>query len=346
MNFRILLIAIISLFLTCNFICKAQSRGDIRVMFYNTENIFDTEDDPATSDDDFTPTGKQHWTIKKYNQKLNHLYQAIAAVGMWQPPEIIGLCEVENRKVVTDLLYQTPLAKYRYSIVHFDSPDLRGIDVALLYRSDKAKVLNQHPVHVQFISNPQKKTRDILFVQLQMTTGDTICIFVNHWPSRRGGELESESLRIEVAAILRHSIDSLFRLNSMMKIIVMGDFNDDPTNFSIAQTLKAKTATTAPFGNQLYNLSFDLMRTSKTGTHYFQGHWQVIDQMIVSGGLLIPLNGLIANPQNSHICADDFLLQIDKRNIGSKPFPTYSGPRYIGGYSDHLPVYLDLFLKR
>lgn len=324
----------------------AQQRGDIRVMFYNTENTFDTEDDPSTSDDDFTPGGKQHWTTKRYNQKLNHLYQAIVAVGTWQPPEIIGLCEIENRKVLSDLLYQTPLSKYRYNIVHFDSPDPRGIDVAFLFRTDKAKIIKQEPIPVFFIDNPEKKTRDILFVQLQMTNGDTISFFINHWPSRRGGELESEQFRIVAASVLKYQIDSLFRVNPLMKIIVMGDFNDEAVNYSIAKTLKANTEFSSSSGNQLYNLSFNLMRTSKTGTHNFQGQWETIDQMIVSGGLLVSKIGFYTNSGNVHICTDDFLLQTDKRNIGSKPFPTYSGPRYIGGYSDHLPVYLDLFLKR
>ena len=325
---------------------KTQVRGDIRVMFYNTENFFDIDDDPSTADDDYTPAGKQHWTPKRFRLKLNHLYQAIAAVGTWQPPEIIGLCEVENRRVLSDLIYQTPLSKYKYQIVQFDSPDPRGIDITMLFRSDKIKILKQYPIPVHFPDNPQKKTRDILCVELLLNNADTVCFFVNHWPSRRGGEMESESSRIAVASILRQTIDSLFRTNPMMKIIVMGDFNDEPTNSSITQALKARTKTSQPYAKQLFNLSYPLMQSSKTGTHYFQGQWQIIDQIIVSGGLLSTRKGFGTSPDNVHICSESFLLQTDKRTVGNKPYPTYSGPKYIGGYSDHLPIYLDLFLKK
>jgi predicted extracellular nuclease len=343
---KAILFFIILLLFISGFTGKGQARGDIRVMFYNTENFFDTEDDPATVDEDFTPSGKQHWTTKRYGVKLNHLYQAIAAVGTWQPPEIIGLCEVENRRVLSDLIYQTPLSKYKYQIIQFDSPDPRGIEVTLLYRADKVKLLKQYPIPVYFIDNPQKKTRDILFAELLLNDADTVCFFVNHWPSRRGGEMESESSRVTVASMLRQSIDSLFRTNPMMKLIVMGDFNDEPTNVSITQTLKTTNKVSQPYENQLFNLSYHLMQSSKTGTHYFQGQWQIIDQMIVSGGLLSCQRGFTTSPDHVHICSDSFLLQTDKRNIGNKPYPTYSGPKYIGGYSDHLPIYLDLFSKK
>ncbi len=346
MRLRVIQFVIFQLFITSNYVCIAQMRGDIRVMFYNTENLFDTYNDSTSADDDFTPRGKQHWTAKRYNLKLNHIYQSIAAVGTWQPPEIIGLCEVENRQVLADLLYQTPLSKFRYSIVHFDSPDARGIDVGMLYRTDKAKVIKQQPIRIEFADNPQKKTRDILFVQLQFVNGDTICFFVNHWPSRRGGELESESLRIAAATVLRHSIDSLFAINAMTKIIIMGDFNDDPDNESLAKVMKANYDASLPQENQLYNLSYNLLRTSKIGTHCFQGQWAVIDQIIVSGDLLLSNTGYCTTQNSAHICSEKFLLQTDKRNVGFKTYPTYSGPQYIGGYSDHLPIFLDLFLKK
>jgi predicted extracellular nuclease len=325
---------------------ESQTRGDIRVMFYNTENLFDTEDDPNTSDNDFTPTGIYHWTRQKYNQKLLNIYKVIAGVGGWQPPEIIGMAEVENRLVLQDLLTTTPLSKFSYRISHFDSPDARGIDVALLYRSDKLTLLHQEPIFINFIDEPQRKTRNILLVKLLYKTTDTLYVFVNHWPSRRGGEIESENLRIQVANILHKRIDQVLKSNSQAKIIAIGDFNDEPFNESIENYLKAKPVGSSVISNQLYNLSYNLLKNSPTGTHYFKGQWGILDQVIISGSILNSKQGLFTKPNGVHIFSPDFILQPDKTNMGVKPLPTYSGRKYIGGYSDHLPVYLDLYLKK
>jgi predicted extracellular nuclease len=309
-------------------------------MFYNTENFFDTEDDTTTNDNDFTPEGKLHWTPDKYRHKLTNIYKVIAGIGGWQPPEIIGLSEIENRKVLNDLLYETPLSKYQYNIVHYDSPDLRGIDVALLFRTDKCHLLSQEAIYIPF------RTRNILLAKLLITNTDTLCVFVNHWPSRRGGEIESEDLRIQVATILRHKVDSILDSNAETKIVVMGDFNDEPNNTSIAQTLQAQPTYNEISNGQLYNLSASLSESSKIGTYNYKGQWQIFDQMIVSGSLLAPKHGLVTDVTNVHIYNTEFLLQTDDRYAGTKPIPTYSGLKYIGGFSDHLPVYLDLYLKK
>lgn len=323
-----------------------QPRGEIRIMSYNTENLFDTFDDPLTSDEDFTPTGRMHWTNEKYHHKLLNIYKVIAGVGGWQPPEIIGLVEIENRKVLNDLLTTTPLSKYKYGIVHYESPDPRGIDVGLLYRSDKFKVIHEEPIYINFMDNPERKTRNILFVKLLYNTSDTLCIFVNHWPSRRGGELVTEELRSEVATVLRDKLNAVFRTNPSAKVIIMGDFNDEPADPSITTYLNAQHFDNKALSNQLYNLSYDLLKTANIGTHYFQGHWAILDQIIVSGYLLKPKTGLYTSVIDVHIFAADFVVQPDTKNLGVKPFPTYTGPKYKGGYSDHLPVYLDLFLKK
>jgi len=333
---------------SCFFICKveAQNRGDIRIMSYNTENLFDTADDPLTEDNDFTPTGRLHWTNEKYHHKLLNIYKVIAGVGGWQPPEIIGLVEIENRQVLNDLIFNTPLSKFKYGIAHYESPDPRGIDVALLFRSDKLKLLHQEPIYINFIGNPNKKTRDILFVKLLYSNLDTLCVFVNHWPSRRGGEIETEDLRYEVANYLHQKVSMVLKTNPAAKIIIIGDFNDEPSDQSITAYLKAQPISNQLAVNQLYNLSYNLLKTSKIGTHYYRGHWAILDQVIVSGGLLNPKLGLYAKPSDIHIYAADFIVQPDKKNLGIKPLPTYSGPKYIGGYSDHLPVYLDLLIKK
>lgn len=325
---------------------NAQTRGDIRIMSYNTENLFDTEDDPQTADDDFTPTGRLHWTKEKYRTKLLNIYKVIAGVGGWQPPEIIGLVEVENRRVLTDLLTVTPLSKYKFGIVHYDSPDPRGIDVALIYRSDKLRVIQQEPIYIDFVGQPQRKTRNILYVKLVYGTSDTLCVFVNHWPSRRGGEVTTEELRDEVASRLQHKVSAIFKTNPLARIVIMGDFNDEPSDPSLTQYLKAKPNSGQVLPSQLYNLTYDLLKKSKTGTHSFRGQWSVLDQIIVSGGLLNARKGVYTKFSDAHVYVTDAIVQPDKKNLGIKPLPTYSGPKYIGGYSDHLPVYLDLYLKR
>jgi predicted extracellular nuclease len=327
------------------FAAKAQNRGDVRVMTYNTENLFDTDDNPQTADNDFTPNGRLRWTPEKYRRKLLNIYKVIAGVGGWQPPEIIGLVEIENRKVLNDLLTTTPLAKFNYGIVHYESPDPRGIDVALLFRSEKFKILYQEPIYINFIGHPERKTRNILFVKLLYKNIDTLCIFVNHWPSRLGGEIETEDLRFETASLLRQKVDLIFQSNPAAKIVIIGDFNDEPTDPSLTNHLKAQPVSSQLFTNKLYNLSYDLLKTSKIGTHYFSGHWSILDQVIVSGGLLNASKGLYAKSTDIHIFAVDFITQSDNKNLGIKPLPTYSGPKYMGGYSDHLPVYLDLNLK-
>jgi predicted extracellular nuclease len=338
-------------FLTFTILCfwpcyqgNCQNRGDIRVMFYNTENFFDTKKDTINNDGDYTPEGKYHWTNEKYKHKLANTFKVIAGIGEWQTPEIIGLSEVENRQVLEDLLHDTPLSKYSYNIVHFDSPDPRGIDVALLYRSDKARVLAKEPIYIRFPEEPQRKTRNILFTQL-LTNGDTLNIFVNHWPSRRGGELESEKYRICVASILQNKVDSLLINQPRAKIIIMGDFNDDPDNSSVAETLRAQV----PFHRQivndhLYNLT-ETPSGLKKGTYCYKGQWQTFDQMIVSGNLLNSQHGLFIKNVGFHVYNAEFLLQADEKYAGMKPLPTYAGLKYMGGFSDHLPVYLDLFFK-
>jgi predicted extracellular nuclease len=320
-----------------------QVRGEYRLMFYNAENLFDTKDNPSTEDNDFTPTGKQHWTKAKYQLKLQHIYQAIAAVGLWKPPDIIGLCEVENMDVLNDLLLETPLLKYHYHIVHYDSPDPRGIDVALLYTGNVSLICKQVlPVWLGSFSDHY--TRDILYVKLLVAGMDTLHLFVNHWPSRRSGEMETENLRSCAAKVLKDKIENIWKEKPQSKLIIVGDFNDEPNNPSIAQLMRANDTT--DHIAQLCNLSSVLANESKKGTLKYNGQWFTFDQIIVSASLLNGQKGLVTKATNAHILTNDFLFVPDVKNMGVKPFTTFSGPRYNGGYSDHLPVYLDLFWKR
>lgn len=316
---------------------QTETREGIRIMFYNVENLFDTINDPATNDDDFTPKGNYHWNNFRLNKKLNNIYKVIVSAGETEPPEIIAFAEVENKKVIEKLIFNTPLSKYKYSIVHKDSPDERGIDVALIYRPDKIKKISSD--YFQIFFKTRDKTRDILLFSFANHKNDTVHLFVNHWPSRSGGQSETEQKRMYVARILKSKTDSIFRNNKNARIILTGDFNDEPTDKSLLQGLKAIKPGNIS-GTGLYNLSFYYAGTS-TGTLKYKGTWNIFDQMIVSGNLLVK-NRLYTQPQFFRIYNEKFLLKQDDRHMGFRPFRTYRGFYYEGGFSDHLPVILDL----
>lgn len=308
-----------------------------RIVFYNTENLFDINNDSLTNDDAFTPEGDMHWTRARYKIKLNNLSKVIVATGGWQPPDIIGLCEIENAAVLKDLTLNTPVSKFNYRIVHKDSDDARGIDVALLF----------YPETVSYISSGFYSltkqgilTRDILYFKALLDT-DTCHFFVNHWPSRSAGQLETEPSRVAAAKLLRSLADSILIRRKDARIVIMGDFNDEPRDISLSQTLDAHTGYEAAVVSELYNLS-SFPSGNKTGTIKYQGQWSVFDQMIVSGVFLNPSDRLKTSSGKFMIFDDDFLLKEDEQYTGKMPFRTYYGYRYQGGFSDHLPVYLDL----
>ena len=317
---------------------QQQGRDYIRLMFYNTENFFDTVDDPTVNDNDFLPNGSMHWTPSRYFDKRDNIFRVIAHVGEWDPPALIGLCETENRNVLSDLVQNTPLAKYPYRIIHKDSPDLRGIDVALLYRSDYLECVAQQFIRVRFSDN-RKRTRDILYATFCTAKKDTIHVFVNHWPSRTGGIRQSEPGRILSASLVRQKVDSVFSRNPLANIVVTGDLNDSPLDKSLVTGLLALNDTALAKPSALFNLSAYKMKES-TGTIKYQGKWSVYDQIIVSGGLL---RGTLRTDVNRcHIFRAGYLLEPDLRYQGVKPFRTYIGLKYNKGFSDHLPVYLDI----
>ena len=316
-----------------------EARGDhgIRVVFYNVENLFDTFDDPAINDDEFTPDGEKRWSYYRYKEKLNNIAKTIIAVGGWEPPAVVGLCEVENFQVLLDLITKTPLEKFGYQIIHENSTDRRGIDNALLYRPEKLDKVSHQFIRVTADSN--LFTRDILHAQFAFLT-DTIHFFVNHWPSRFGGKEFSEGKRILVAHTLRSNIDSLVTINSNVKILIMGDFNDEPGDNSLAKILKALPSPNEFRHDQLYNLSYADYRSGK-GTLVYKEidyTWFLFDQMIASGALLEG-NGLLTLGLKNHIFMTSWLLKNDK------PSRTYQGPIYRGGFSDHLPIFIDLYYK-
>ncbi len=299
-----------------------ESAGDstLRLMFWNLENFFDyRKDSLGVKDAEFWYGGERRWTKKRFKAKC----QAIAKTVLWTAgecgglPDAIGLAEVENRKVLKRLIYDTALQKLDYRIVHFDSGDRRGIDVALLYRESWAELISAKACHIYGADSARIQTRDILLAHFLTADGKDLAILVNHHPSKYGGSNLSEQRRMAAVKRLRQVTDSLKQCG-IDRIVAMGDFNDTPDS-PIYHIL------------DLINLSTSLHEKGE-GSIRFEGKWELIDQIFVSERLKDAQMRIIRAP---------FLMVRDKKYTGEKPFRTYSGPRYIGGVSDHCPVWMD-----
>jgi len=319
----------------------------IRIAFYNCENLFDTQHDSLKRDYDFTPDGMYHWTSYKYWTKQKHIAQTISAIGGWEAPEIVGLVEVENQHVLINLVHNTNLKKHHYQIIHHESPDRRGIDVAMIYRPDKVEIIEEKALPVRFPFDTATRTRDILYVKARILFGDTVIILLNHWPSRWGGQFQTERKRIFVARKVKHLTDSIMKGNPCVKIIVLGDLNDSPTNKSLVEGLEVKSPETYTKQNLI-----DLMipyEKQGVGTHFYVGEtggsWSVLDHIIVSRGLLWDCQGAYVKTGRAYIFRAPFLLEQNASNQ-TVPNRTNHGMKYHGGFSDHLPVYVDVFIKK
>jgi len=324
---------------------NVQAQNRYRVMFYNVENLFDPFNDSLKNDDEFTAEGSRYWTWRKMTDKVNNVYKVITAVGEWDPPMLVGLCEIENRFVVERITKHTPLSKFDYQIVHRESPDFRGIDVALIYRPDQFTVEEERYFRVSYPDNPDRASRDVLYARGIIDGLDTLHVFVNHWPSKYGGALASEPGRIAAGKLVRQKVDSIKIFHPNARIIIMGDFNDTPSSTPLVEALVASPPE-KPFTTEgLYNLHFPYEAKGE-GSLKYQGAWEVIDMMIVSEGLLSRNHGVYTNANGAKIFRADFLLEDDDRFVGVVPFRTFIGFRYHGGFSDHLPIYIDLFPNR
>jgi len=298
--------------------------------FYNLENLFDTEDDPNTLDDDFTEDSERNWNEDRYHKKIQKLGKVISNLGFSEishPPAIVGVAEVENNKVLADLVSSKYLTNKNYNFIHFDSPDERGIDTALLYREDYFRVIFSEaiPLFIKGKYGERDYTRDILYVKGELENQE-IHILVNHWPSRKSNTKENEYKRIAAASKNREIIENILIEEPEAKIIVMGDFNDNPSSESV-QKLK---------NTDFYN-PMELLLTNDTGTLNYRGEWNLFDQILISNNFLKsydnPLQYLeskIYNPRD---------LQEYTGKYKGNPFRTYAGEKYLGGYSDHFPVY-------
>lgn len=316
---------------------KYKKRRNLTVAFYNVENLFDTVDNPHKNDNEFLPQSKKKWNHKRYSKKIEDLAKVLSTINKNELPEIVGLCEVENRAVIADLINNKHLKNGNYKIVHYESPDFRGIDCALIYRPDEFKVLTSFPVKVKFKNKPNYTTRDILYVKGKTKNREILHIFVNHWPSRIGGLAKSEPRRIEVATILRSKIDSILTQSPGANIIVMGDMNDEPSNKSLAQVLGAGKPATEQAG--LVNLMYPV-HEQKRGSYLYRGNWNMLDNLVVSLGLLDE-KGFRCSPEKGFVFHKKWMEYKNKKGEIS-PNRTYGGPNYYGGISDHFPVYFHL----
>lgn len=311
-----------------------------RVAFYNVENLFDTKDDRKKKDEEFTPKSEKQWTKERYQTKLTNIAKVIAGMEL---PSLVGLCEVENSRVLKDLAKQPALQAAKYGFVHHESPDVRGIDVALLYSKTDFKVLEENTIAINFPESIVKNytTRDILHVKGLYRGNTSMHIFVNHWPSRYGGAKESEPKRTYVAAQLRTAIDAVFAQDENANIIIVGDFNDETNNRSVQQILKAQRNTNRISPKNLFNC-FAKADDLKQGTYNYRGNLNVIDQIIVSSTL--------ANKASLPAIGEAVIYRPDwisfrHKKYGTTPNRTYGGKNYYGGYSDHYPIYVDLKVK-
>lgn len=321
------------------------AQTSFRVMGYNVENLFDCENDPDKDDDEYLPQGSRHWTKGRYYHKLQQIAKVITAAGQWSTPALIGLCEVENDSTIIHLLSKTPLRAQHYRYVMTNSPDRRGIDVALLYQRNKFAYIGHHCHRITFQHNKGKQSRDLLHVWGRVQTGDTLDIFVCHFPSRSGGEKTTEPDRMEAAALLKKECSNLIATRKTPYILIMGDFNDAPSDISISQTLNAQHPSLGNNPATLYNLFAPPVKLSQKGSHKHQGTWGQLDHIIVSGNLLNPMHKLHIQPGSADIFSPDFLLTNDKTHRGIRPLRTFYGYKYEGGYSDHLPVVIDFSLS-
>ena len=322
----------------------------LRIVSYNVENLFDCQHDSLKDDYEFLPQATRRWTYSKYRRKLDALARTLIATGGWTPPALVALCEVENDTVLRDLTRRSLLreAGYRYLMTH--SPDRRGIDVALLYQPHLFKPIARSDIRIDMPR--QRPTRDVLHVSGLLTNLDTLDIFVAHLPSRSGGAKQTEPYRLAVARRLKAAVDSICLRRMRPQVILMGDFNDTPADRSIRHVLQATAPPRSPEALQPHALYHLLARHTARhakpwqhpirGSYKYRGRWQLLDHIIVSGLLLSPGAPLHTSEDMAGIATHPFLLTDDPKHGGLQPWRTYQGPRYLGGYSDHLPVYADL----
>ncbi len=340
---QVLASAIFLLFLSLWSHGQPASENLVTIAFYNVENLFDSEDDPQTLDDDFTITGKNHYSQKAYRNKLSNIARVISLIGKQHtgsPPSLLGLAEIENRKVLEELVESDEIRDANYRIIHFDSPDIRGIDVALLYRESQFTPLEHEALEVKIWDERGQRlyTRDILWVY-GFLLGEEVHLLINHWPSRRRGAAASAPKRLRAAYQARTTIDGILNESPEASILVLGDFNDNPSDKSIESGLLATANRKRMHPKEMFN-PMQGMYARGWNSMAFRGELHLFDQILMSWSLACskaPQNGLrfskagIFNPL--------FLIQSSGPYLGY-PFRSFQNGYFSGGFSDHYPVYV------
>jgi len=329
----IVIVIVVSLF-TFNFSLAQSEKDTIYIASWNMENLFDAIDDADKRDEEFLPDGKKEWTQEKIDQKITNQAKVIQWMNDGNGPDLLGFQEVEHQHLIETLI-ERHFSDKNYKVAYQETLDKRGIDNGLIYDADKFEVLNIKPIEVELAS--KYPTRYILEVHLRKIGGEELYLYVNHWPSRSGGELKSRPNRIKAATVLREAIDSLYKRNDKLNLVILGDFNDMPNNLSIARYLWTQqftcTINTEPL--RLYNLSYKDFLLGN-GTYLYRGNWNMLDQIIVSNEVVG--DGAIKYLCNSfELVKPDFMITQSGKYKGAAT-PTFGGRTYLGGYSDHIPV--------
>jgi len=339
-------VCFIALFFSINIFAQSDKDKQYHiacVAFYNVENLYDTIDDPKTNDAEYLPDGANKWNTFKYYDKLSKLSKVMSQLGTEKTPDgfsILGLAEIENSVVLEDLIKTKGLDDRNLAIVHYDGPDRRGVDVAMLYRKDHFKVLSSRSIRVSNPVDTSFRTRDQLLVTGELF-GERTHFMVAHWPSRRGGEKRSAPLRLLAAQAGRAVVDSILNAEPNAKIIYMGDLNDDPVNKSVTIGMKAKGNQEKLVEGDFYNTSYKFYREG-IGTLAWNDVWNLFDQMLISQSLLKDeQNGFVFHKK---VVFNKPFVRQQEGNFKGYPFRSFVGGRYDGGYSDHFAVYV--FLKR
>ena len=344
-------IRIVIFFLFCIFVLQSQTLKKDKnyyvsaIGFWNVENLYDTLNDPKKIDEEFLPEGVNAWTGKRYWEKIDHLAKVISEMGVDATPEglsILGLCEIENKNCLDDLVKDPKLKSRNYQTILVEGPDARGVDPGLIYNPKHFRVTNVVTYAVKLPTDSSHKTRDQLVVS-GIFFGDPLTIVVNHWPSRRGGELASRPNRIAAAKVARHIADSVTKLDPKNKVILMGDLNDDPPNESVRKTIKTYSKIEDAKNDMYYNPMEPLYKQG-IGTLAWQDSWNLFDQTLLSRAL-IP-DGYKTFEFYKAFVFNKAYLKSDFGNFKGYPFRTYSGGTYTAGYSDHFPVFILLVREK
>lgn len=316
----------------------------VTVAFYNVENLFDTEDDPTINDNEFLPEGSYKWTEENLQVKLQNLARVISQLGDDDGPEILGLAEVENRGVIEMLVKSSALKKRGYQIIHHDSPDQRGIDVALIYKKKTFLPLYFKAYPVPFPENPDMKTRDILLVKGILDKEMEVTFVVNHWSSRRGGAETSSFKRERAAGILRAVVDSVQNLDPLANMVIMGDMNDEPNNRSVHAVLRAGKDSLEAVYMGLYNPMYALLECGE-GSLKYKGEWDMFDQIIVAAPMTITEKARLHYvPGSAAVYRPSWMAQTDTEgDWKDAPRRSHISRKFHeDGFSDHFPVFIHL----